>query len=286
MAITVTEDIESRQFVFSKDNPSAKRMYSIAGTDDELQASAALEATITALYYGLIFQNYTLDYKGGGLHVSTVTYGKQERMQPADGSSTGGPGAPKSGAFSFDTTGGTQKLQYSYETVTQVATPGGPGVIPTNRAILIDPTSGKPEGVEVATPSFSFVVQRKLSHPLNTAYVLALYQKTGCVNSDTVVLAVSGIVLSFLPGELLYLGSTGQQSGIEEWDISLKCSASPNSTHTYNEAPNIITINKAGQDFIWVESQPTVTGSTLRPLVKQAQTEKVYPRAALGALFL
>ncbi|MDW8267102.1 MAG: hypothetical protein RMJ52_17410 [Gemmataceae bacterium] len=57
-----------------------------------------VEATIPAMYAGLVFQNYHIAHQGSGLWEVTVRYGKREPKQPGESS------------FSFDTGGGTTHI--------------------------------------------------------------------------------------------------------------------------------------------------------------------------------
>lgn len=295
MPIHCFERAEMRNFNVSADKPSGETMWCVTGTDDELIASAAFEAEVPAILYGLIIQNYLMKERGGGIWDIPVTYGTRERLQPSEAgqSNQGGagntPGDVKSAMFTFDTTGGTAHITHSLETISQ--TPNA-AVIASyeeqGRAINVN-AEGIAEGIDITVPQFSFTVQRLLRDPLPGSYVTALYGRTGCVNSDTVNVLVSGIDFHCSPGELLFMGATGSKRGREEWDIQLKFAYNPNLTGlTFGTGGNVIGgIDKKGWEYLWVKCERVAanspaTGVVLRP--KQVNVERVYRTAALGPL--
>lgn len=292
MAIEVIPLSQDIEISVSPERPGASLPYMVTGTEDELAASAAFEAVVSAFYYGLLLQDYTMRHKGGGVWDFTAKYGTRENMQPADGSGSGsgsgpgggGPAETKSANFSFDSTGGTKKITHSIATIAQYQR-AGTTATPRHNAINVQP-DGKIEGVEIGAGQFSFVVERALSHPINPALVAAIDARTWHVNSDTVVLLVDGITITCAPGELLYKGATGGKNGTEGWRVSLHCARSPNVTGLI--VGEIIGIAKKGWEYLWVWSDETVDPTSNRMIQRPQEVyiEQVYPTAALGILFL
>jgi hypothetical protein len=281
---TIRELWDSRRVVVSPDDPTYELHYGVFETDDELEVSALVEATIPAFVYGLVFQEYTLEPQGGGVWSVPVRYGRQERLKPEDAGSgepgQGGPGDIKSAELSFDTTGGTQKITHSYAT-TRYQTDGE---LDFKQAVNVSGPESDPkvEGVEATVPKFAFTVKRSLSRPLPAAYVQSLYLLTGRVNSDTVNLAIAEVEITFAPGELLYLGATGSLKYQGEAEITLKFVGEANVTGlTFG---GITGVAKKGHEYLWVYTDQTEGATKLIPTPRQVNVERIYPTAALSGL--
>jgi hypothetical protein len=101
----IIERYDSRESTVGVDNPSVDLIYVVDGTESDAVVRGLVEATIPAMYAGLVFQNYHIAHQGGGLWEVTVRYGKREPKEPGESS------------FSFDTGGGTTHITQSLQTV-------------------------------------------------------------------------------------------------------------------------------------------------------------------------
>lgn len=269
MSTIIIEHNDSRKQTVSPDSPSAELHYVVRGTEDEAQVKALVSATRPLTYDGLSWQDYTIDHLGNGIWDVVASYGKREPKEAGDQS------------FSFDTTGGTQKITQSLNS-TYYASIDLPEEI--NHKGAINVRGDQVEGIDIIVPKFSFSVERIFSHPLDGNYIQALYEKTGKVNTDTVVISVQGVVFTFNPGELLYEGATGSQRGSDDWQITLKCAASQNVTLDFG--PDFQPVEKRGWDYLWCDYE-TVEGNSqkLTQNVVQVNIEQVHDEDTLAELF-
>lgn len=66
MAVII-EKFDSRETTVGIENPSVDLLYMVDGTEDDAAVRAVVEATIPAMYAGLVFQNYHIAHQGSGL---------------------------------------------------------------------------------------------------------------------------------------------------------------------------------------------------------------------------
>lgn len=111
MAVII-EKYDSRESTVGVENPSVDLLYVVDGTEDDAAVRALVEATIPAIYAGLVFQNYHIAHQGSGLWEVSVRYGKKEPKEPGESS------------LSFDTGGGTTHITQSLQTIVSYAPPG------------------------------------------------------------------------------------------------------------------------------------------------------------------
>ena len=253
MTVAVVEKFGSRE-TSEGDSPAIDLLFSIQGTDDDLEVKRDLLATAPLLYDGLIRQGLNIKQIGPLVWEGTVRYG--ERKRPETGESS----------FSFDTGGGTQHVTQSLQTINRYA-PSGKTAPDFKGAIGVN--GDNVEGVDITVPVYSFSETHYLAAELvTTAYKNTLFTLTGRVN----VAAFRG----FAAGEVLFLGASGAKRGEEDWEITFRFAASPNAN--YLVVGDITGISKKGWEYLWVRYQD-VEDTAAKTIVKRplaAYVERVY----------
>ncbi len=107
--------------------------------------------------------------------------------------------------WSFDTTGGTIRVTHSKQTRARY-----PGTGPNfNNAIGV--ANGEPQGVDIVIPALKLnVTYRWPKNTVTPSYANMLATMSGCVNSDTFGATTTPLFGGYAPGELLFLGATGE----------------------------------------------------------------------------
>ena len=205
MAVII-ERYDSRETTVGVENPSVDLLYMVAGTEDDAAVRATVEATIPAIYAGLVFQSYHIAHQGGGVWEVSVRYGKREPKETGQSS------------YSFDTGGGTTHITQSLETVGSYAPPGED---PPDFKGAIGVSTESVDGTDITIPVFNFKETHYIPAALITpAYKVILFQLTGKVNAFP--------FKGFAPGEVLFLGASGSQRGpYREWGTGRSPSSSP-----------------------------------------------------------
>jgi hypothetical protein len=249
----IIERYDSREITVGPENPSVELRYMVTGTEDDAQVMATVEATIPAIYGGLVFQDYHISHQGGGVWEVSVRYGKREPKQTGQSS------------FSFDTGGGTTHITQSLGTVAAYAAPGR--TAPNFRG-AIGVNNDSVEGTDITIPVYNFKETHYLPAGWVTpAYKATLFYLTGKVNG--------GPFKGFAPGEVLFLGASGSQRGFEDWEITFNFAASPNVTGlTVGQITGIV---KKGWEYLWVRYEDAVDADTLVKQPVAAYVEQVYP---------
>ena len=180
-------------------------------------------------------------------------------------------------AFSFDTTGGTQKLTQSYETVGRFAPDGE---TPPNHYGAIGVSDKGIDGCDVIMPTLSFTMSHTRNGILDLDFIRSVADLTGKVNS--------AYFLSFVEGTVLFEGASGSQKFTSEdfptFDLTYKFRVSPT---VYNMPVGDIHVDvKRGWDYFWVqyeEIDDEEAGSIVKYPIA-AFTERVYHDADLNIL--
>ncbi|MCL2641662.1 MAG: hypothetical protein FWD53_12510 [Phycisphaerales bacterium] len=262
---TVTEKFESRQATMG-DNESVELVYNIAGSDDDAEIRSDLLHASPVWFCNLIRQSATVEPVGPLLWEGKVKYGPRQR-QPPTGEST----------FSFETSGGTQHLSQSIQTVGRY-----PGNAPDCGG-AIGVTHDSVEGVDITIPIYQFSETHYIAALLVTnAYKGTLFRLTGKVNNA----AFRGCAA----GECLFLGANGSQriKGETEvdgdWEITFKFAASPNATGLV--VGTITGINKKGWEYMWVryEDREDDAANVLVKKPVAVYIEKVYEEGNFAQL--
>ena len=137
MSITVSEKWESRETTGGKD-PSVDLVFIVKGTSDDIAAGDALLNNSPLVYNNLARLSAHLERTAEYAWEGTVSYGR-----PEQGEST----------WTFDTSGGTQRVTQSLSTVGAYA-PSGETAPNFHGAIGV--TKDNVEGVDITTPVFNF----------------------------------------------------------------------------------------------------------------------------------
>ncbi len=253
--IFCVERFDSRPLNVSRD-PTATLIFSLWRSDDELRIKARLEDTAPALFDGLDADNYTLDPQGGGVWLANVNY--KIRNQSSE---------------SFDTTGGTVHVTQSFGT-------NRFGTLAPDFQGAIGVSDDRVDGVDITIPAYKFSETHFIPRIfVSTSYKNKLFQLTGKVNNAT--------FKNFAAGEVLFLGSTGQRRGREDFEITYNFAASPN-IGSIVFTPSITVLNKQGWDYMWLYYADEVDNDAHRIVrrPKAAYVERVYERADFGLLGL
>lgn len=261
MAVTVHEKWASRE-LSRGENPAQDLLYIVRGTDDDLEAKAALAAAAPLVYDGLHRQTYRLERTGQTEWEGSVHYGRKEPAETGDSS------------YQFDTGGGTQHITHSRQTAARYAPSGQ--VAPDFQG-AIGATHDSVEGVDVTVPVYNFSETHYIpSASVTDAYKGALFLLTGRTN----LAAFRG----FAPGEVLFLGASGSKRGEEDWEITYRFAASPNATDL--TVGPITGIAKRGWDYLWVRYQDA-EDTQAKSLVKRpigVYIERVYDEGDFSGL--
>jgi len=252
MAVII-EKYDSRETTVGVESPSVDLPYMVIGTEDDAVVRATVEATIPAIYAGLVFQSYHIAHQGGGVWEVSVRYGKREPKETGQSS------------YSFDTGGGTTHITQSLETVASYAPPGEDA--PDFKG-AIGVSTDSVDGTDITIPVFNFKETHYIPAVLITpAYKAILFQLTGKVNAAP--------FKGFAPGEVLFLGASGSQRGTEDWEITFSFAASPNVTDL--RVGDITGINKKGWEYLWVRYAEAEDADVLVKQPAAAYVEQVYP---------
>lgn len=246
----IIEKFDGRETTVGIDNPPVDLIYVVDGTESDAVVRATVEATIPAMYAGLVIQNYHIAHQGGGLWEVTVRYGKREPKQPGESS------------FSFDTGGGTTHITQSLQTVAKYPedAPDFKGAIGVNNNSV--------EGTDITIPVYHFKETHYIPVPLVTpVYKATLFALTGKVNAAP--------FKGFAPGEVLFLGASGSQRGQDDWEITFSFAASPNATGL--PIGDITGIDKKGWEYLWVRYQDVEDENVLVKQPAAVYVEQVYP---------
>ncbi|GHT12335.1 hypothetical protein FACS1894170_07030 [Planctomycetales bacterium] len=179
--------------------------------------------------------------------------------------------------YSFDTTGETQHLTTSYETVSSLAAPGF--IAPDNHG-AIGVTDDDIQGVDVIVPTLNFSINQSRTGRIDMAFIREVSQYTGRVNETP--------FLGFDGGEVLFEGASGSQRYASEeaptFEVTYKFKISPNIPSMI--ISGIEVPEKLGWDYFWVQYIEIEDGEQTimnkRPIA--GYVERVYRFADLNAL--
>jgi hypothetical protein len=276
MAITVKELARSRP----GDDGSRDLIY-WAHADAAEEDPAAIDAVVAAspsTYDGLPREGVSDIEPLESLKdwIITVRYGSLS-LDLANGGAT---------LLSFSTTGGSFHVTQSLATVAS-AGPTGMDIPVTNGAIG-GGFGQEPSGVDVPGPAFNFAIRRKFpAEEVTAAYIADLVVLSGSANDATFSVTASGITLSFVKGELLFLGADSPEPEADGsgFYITFHFSASPHLDGGSGGDPRL-TIEglepldeKEGWHFLWVmyEQQQDTDAEVVIPRPRAAYVEQVVP---------
>lgn len=277
MAITWIETNESRSASLSRKglraNSSVTVSYNAFGTDDDQEVhdyawnffgGANREYVIND--YVFVVETYDVEYLGDKAWKVTAKYtktGAEDDERPD----------PLRRTRSFDTGGGSQHITQAFgERRYGVGAPSQLGAIGVDGENV--------NGVDIVLPALQWTETYDVPASFITQdYIKGVASITGCVNSQS--------FRTFEPGEVLFLGCTGNQEWDSErgngpWNLSYKFQASRNVTGL--TVGSITGVAKQGHEYLWVRYEPTVDGGTLLKTPKHVYVNEVYRTAAFSGL--
>jgi hypothetical protein len=262
----IIETFESMGATVGPDSPTVDRKYVVIGTEIDLEVRALVESTIPAIFRGMIFQNYRIDHKGGGVWDVSVRYGREEPLaiEPPPGGDPVTPETPLGPSYTFDTSGGTQHITQSLQTMARYAKPGK--IAPDLKG-AIGFNNDSVEGTDITVPVYQFTITHSIPAALVTfGYATTLFYLTGRVNNAP--------FKGFAAGEVLFLGASGSRRGLDAWEIAYKFAASPNATNL--TVGDITGIEKKGWEYLWVRYADVEDEKVLIKQPESVYIERVY----------
>lgn len=131
----------------------------------------------------------------------------------------------------------------------------------------INVTEDRVEGVDVFAPKFEWT--RTISLPFVTRnYLTTIRNLVGKKNAAKFYHAQ--------PGEVLYLGASGQFTAKDLWSITHKFAEIPNEFNI-EISPGLVVPFKRGWDYLWVRYVPVVQNGVIVHRAAVAYIEEVYP---------
>lgn len=175
-------------------------------------------------------------------------------------------------AFSFDTTGGRQKVLHSIETIQKGFAPGEPE-FSLDRAINMN--GNRIEGVERPLPVFKFTLSGNMRQTdVDMEYALAVKALTGKTNDAP--------FRGFPRGSVLFLGAKGGWRGNGLAPMSFDFEAEENLTNFYVYTSDGLAVpatdtgfNKEGQQYFWEYFVPRTENNKTVPRLIAGFVEKV-----------
>jgi len=171
--------------------------------------------------------------------------------------------------IAFDTGGGTQHITQSIQTVGRY---GSSASHQLGGAIGYD--GENVAGVDITIPVWNW----QETHYLSAAQLNApvYYALTGMVNADN--------FRGYFPGEVLFLGASGQKRGEGKWELTFKFAASPNSVNL--SVGSLTGISKNGWEYLWVQYAEDVDATAKVRIKKPVAVyiEKVYDSGPFSSL--
>lgn len=230
---------------------------------DSTVVAYAIAATPSVVYtaFGALYRgNVQVDPEGHLQYMVTIPYGPTK-------SETGAV------SFRFDTTGATINIKAAKEHVASY--PSGDPADPHKGSIGVT-AKGDVDGADIVIPALKLTYSFK--HPsgvIDETQARALASVTGMTNSEE--------FRGFQPGELLYLGSTGEDGTETEASVDYVFVASQNATGlTIGE---ITGIAKDGHDYLWIEFKEEVEDGEPAVQPKRVHVERVYDSFDFAAVF-
>lgn len=250
MAILV-ELLKSRRGTTGPVSPRREIDLLVLGTDEDegmhATVQAALEAEIGITYGGvnqiLSFQNYDHEYIGGEVYEVTAHYALEEPKAKDDGS---GPQYE----YQFDTTGKTQRITQSLETLSRTAPTG---LEAPDHGGAIGVVDGRAEGVDVPIPAFAWSETHYFPEAFVTeAYKIRLSNLTGKVNDAT--------WRGYPRGSVMFMGARGAKRGKDQWQITFLFEYSENKDNIEvgdgSDMWSTVTIpEKEGWHYLWFQHE-------------------------------
>jgi hypothetical protein len=248
---------------WTTDPPSVTYRYKATGQqDDGIVRAYALSATPLVIFadVGTLYRgNVQIEPDGHKQYLVSVPYGPRKRET---GSST----------FRFDTTGATINVKAAKQHIASY--PSGGSANPHKGSIGVT-KDGNVEGAEIVIPALKLIYTFK--HPagvINESHARALAGVTGMTNASP--------FRGFAAGELLYLGSTGEDGSETEASVEYVLVASANATISVGDITGIF---KGGHHLLWIEFKNEVDGGKPAVQPERVHIERVYDPVDFASAF-
>lgn len=262
MPVTVAEKYNSPRITTGQGG-SIEVLYFAQGSDDYEEVLTAVEAEAGTSVAGLPRQSVRIEPVGPALWDAEVVY---SAAPPPSGSV---PPEIGESEISGDTSGGTQRITQSRQTIDSFAPVG---VTPPDFRGAIGVGKDNVEGADIVVPVFQFAETHFLPDATFTpAFRGNLFALTGRTND--------AIFRTFAEGEVLFLGASwARRSGPDGfyWSVTYRFSASQNATGIV--VGDITGIAKKGWEYLWVRYEDEID-SAAGVAVKRptsVHVEKVY----------
>jgi hypothetical protein len=277
MPVLIYERPESRPFSVSADTEEVTRTYFVSGTNDEQEVYELLILTSPVFLGRMVRKQVKAQPLAGGNWFADVMYQPGEIGEPGDavGTEPTHPEAPSpleilGPSYSIDTTGATvhitQAISTSYRRTAADGAGAGVGS-GADEKLAIGLTKDRVEGTDIYAPAFTFskTVQRA---NVNLLYInTALYGLVGKTNNSP--------FYTFAPGEVLYLGCSGNFTHKERWTLTHKFACQPNEANL-SVGGGITIPKKNGWEYVWVGYKPGVVNNQVLQVPHTAYVQQVY----------
>jgi hypothetical protein len=271
---------QSAKLARAADGDGLTLNYFVRGTTSRIEATEALLDELNSVellrdgFNVVIADSVDINEIAPGLWEATIEY-----VPPDKTDEKRQPKAVGEVSFSFDGTGGTY-------TLTEAFSQQRYGVNAPDHGKSINVSEGSVEGVEIVIPQLSFTLSQRFDGATITLpWLRSVIFATGTVNADE--------FLGFAPGEVLFLGPSGQQPikfmdngtvAAGERDVEFRFAVSPNLRDL--NIGGIEVTQKAGHDYLWIQYEETEDSEgkalTRKPIgVYVAQVYRRTPFAAL-----
>lgn len=264
MALDIQELFSGRVETVSESDPKLEIVYVVTGAADESEVIVYAGANIPTLYEDLTRVSFVVDER-----VNETTWkvrANYEKKQIDE----------EKPQRSFDTSGGTQHITQSLETVGKFGTIDND---PPDLGGAIGFDGESVQGVDVTAPVFNLQETHYFTKAqVTNTYMGTIFRATGKVNSEQ--------FRGFNAGECLFLGASASQRLDEDWEITFKFAALPN--RTAFTVGDIAVTEKLGWDYMWVRYGDEVDDAS-KSLIKKpvaVYVERVYETADFADLGL
>ncbi len=257
-----------------------EKIYVVFDTDDWQEADSLVAATAPEeiVYGDLVLERNELTVSptnAGDVWECTVSY----KLPNPAGDDQKNP--PQNGTMrvSIDTSGGTQKIYQSIETLRFYkgdwdGTPPDPDF---KGAIGV--TKDSIEGTDIVVPTFKYQITAYIdAADVTDAYINSFFLLTGKTNDAD--------FKGFKKGEALLVGARLQTNGEKQAQAQFDFACSPNRTDL--KIGDITGIKKGGWEYLWVYYEPDPNDEQ-KKIIKRARyvmIEKVYNSGDFSALGL
>jgi hypothetical protein len=250
----------------------------VLGTEDRDEALLELRQHLTNVltingYWLVVIDEIDIKPYGYKSWVADISY-----ISPRDANAAETPKRLGEVTFEFDGTGGQSKVFYAFEQRKY-----GDDAPDYGKAIGVD-ENGKPLGVDIVVPQCSFSLHQSFEGATITLpWLRQVIYLTGCVNRDA--------FLGFAPGEVLFLGPSGQQplaflsdGTVEkgERDVTFRFALSPNIPNM--TIGDIEGIEKTGHQYLWTLTRPDEDLTIEKPKTVGVYVSTVYRPESFAVL--